>query len=46
MVWADLTDPAAIAAKINAALIRGRKVVAAAGITGSWSTDPAIRGLQ
>ena len=43
IVWAELTDPAAIAAKITAALARGRRVVAAAGITGTWSIDPAIR---
>ena len=43
VVWAELTDPSAIAAKINAALNRGRRVVAAAGITGTWSTEPAIR---
>ena len=43
VVWAELADPTAIAAKISAALARGRQVVAAAGITGSWSTDPAIR---
>ena len=43
VMWAELHDPAAVAVKINAALARGRKVVAAAGITGTWSTSPAIR---
>ncbi len=43
VIWAELGDPPALAAKINAALTRGRKVVAAAGIAGTWSTDPAVR---
>ena len=43
VAWAELTDPAAVGAKITAALARGRRVAAAAGITGTWSVDPAIR---
>ena len=40
---AELTDSAVLAAKINTALTRGRTVVAAAGITGTWSSGPPIR---
>lgn len=43
VVWAELAHPDALATRVNAALARGRKVVAAAGITGTWSTQPAIR---
>jgi len=43
VAWAELTDSAVLAAKINTALTRGRTVVAAAGITGTWSSGPAIR---
>lgn len=42
-VWSELGNASAVAAKINAALMRGRRVVAAAGINGSWATDPAVR---
>ena len=43
VAWAELTDSAVLAAKINTALTRGRTVVAAAGITGTWSSGPPIR---
>ena len=33
--WAELSNPSAIVAKINAAIVRGRSVVDAGGITGS-----------
>ena len=43
VAWAELTDSAVLAAKINTALTRGRTVAAAAGITGTWSSGPPIR---
>ena len=41
-VWAELSDPAAMVAKINAAIVRGRRAVNAGEIAGTWSADPAL----
>ena len=43
LAWNELSNPAAIADRIGAALERGRRVVDGAGLTGSWSAAPAIR---
>jgi hypothetical protein len=42
-VWAELSDPAAMVAKINAALIRGRHVIDSGGISGSWTADAGLQ---
>ncbi len=40
-VWADLADPAAMAATVRAALQQGARTVQHGGLTGTWATDPA-----
>lgn len=42
-VWAELSNPSAMVAKINAAITRGRSVVDADGISGSWTAEPALQ---
>ena len=42
-VWAELSDPVAMVAKINSALVRGSRVVATGGITGTWTADLALQ---
>ena len=42
-VWAELSNPSAMAAKINAAIVRGRSVVDAGGVSGSWNAEPALQ---
>ena len=41
-VWAELSDPAAMANKIHSAVARGRTIVKAGGVLGTWSADPAL----
>ena len=41
--WAELDDPVALLAKINSGIARGRRVVGAGGILGSWAADPPLR---
>ena len=42
-VWSELADPTGMAARINAALERGRIVAAAGGITGTWTAAPPVQ---
>lgn len=42
-VWPDLRDPAAMAARITRDLERGRRIVAAGGITGRWEAKPSLQ---
>jgi len=42
-LWADLAEPAAVLAKVEAALARGRQVIANRGLAGTWSADPAFQ---
>jgi hypothetical protein len=43
IVWADLYNPALLAERIRANLERGRRIVAAGGLTGSWAAAKPIR---
>jgi len=43
IVWADLGNPAVLAARINANLDRGRRIVANGGLAGRWEAAKPIR---
>jgi len=43
LVWSELADPATVARKIRTKLELGRRIVAAGGISGTWTVEPEVR---
>ena len=43
LVWSELADPATVARKISTKLELGRRIVAAGGISGTWTVEPEVR---
>ena len=43
LVWSELADPVAVARKITTKLEQGRRIVAAGGISGTWTAEPELR---